>query len=518
MPSNQFAEFSKQYLFLRMHPFGPGTSFLSPLPLRDQPRERRLGPTFLRPGLVVLAFSTIAGALFGQAQPPSQNEPFGEFTPDYVVLSEVTPIRKDDDLYLRVRGESPLCPAGTQIDFVLTWRASRVESYPFTATEDRQIAAEFKVGKVPRTREHFHLRTIIYEKEQSRRIKKEIEALDSFHPALEPWTNHHFKQSFQLWSLDEVETEESEVAEYFDDKIAQLRELDKAVQDQKAKVVGGEEWVTLGGSFEVKRWRKWFDEEIVSELRKLSILIEDQFYRPKFLPYRHGLFALKQAHLYVSARIFLASIETYREYGHTPHQEDLKPPGFPKLPQVPGGELNLGGFQKRIDISIGRIPNDRVERAFILISNPDFDAVIFRHLTQEELDRGQFDALREQATWSPTEEDVIQFEAGLKEFLSKIYPDDPRLIYQIYLFRRQFVGLTRGDQQILHCTFVNSVSPTFSESMLRVIEVDRDPARVFSMEYNPESQEYRLVTNLKKSALAPAATQPDSRPSSQPKG
>lgn len=268
------------------------------------PRTARLGV------LVALGLLGWVGSL--KAQPESMIR--------LITLTSVTAAKEDGKWVITAQGAAPKLPAGAKVDFQVTWRSQVLQSF----RETLESPAAFTVSLKPKagfaSTDGLLLQTVVYLKDatsgQSVQPKKVLDAIkadpESFPPNRAPWTDYNFDLTFQLTTPEDMQAELEQTRKFFEDRYVALAKLDRVVADQVKAVQAGSEFVTKD-KFDAKKWRKWFDDDVVKPIVDLQKEIEKAHENPQYIPYRTALFLLQELSGAIGKRVLTAQADLYKE-------------------------------------------------------------------------------------------------------------------------------------------------------------------------------------------------------------
>lgn len=269
-----------------------------------------------RLGAAVLALSVL-GLLAGaraHAQP--------ETMVHVITLASVKADKQDGKWVITVVGAAPKVPVGTKVDFQITWRSQVLESFRETLDSPSQFTVTLKPKSGFATTDDLLLQTLISLKDpesgqsiQSKKVQDAIKADPvTFAPERAPWTDYHFDRTFRLTTAEDLEAELVEVRKFFEDRYLALAGLDRAVSDRVKAVQAGTEFMNKD-KFESKKWRKWFDDDVVKPIVDLQKELEKTQQNPKFVPYRTPLYLLSELSNAIGKRVLAAQSDLYKEKG-----------------------------------------------------------------------------------------------------------------------------------------------------------------------------------------------------------
>lgn len=403
-----------------------------------------------------------------------------------VYLDFVDSFKRDGQTYIQVKARCPEVPEECKIDFVLTWKSRTIESYEVTPDNGR-VETEFKVGKVPRTRDDFYFRTIIYPEKQSPAVKKAIEKLPvAFDPHLAPWTDHHSFQKFKLFQAEEFKESRAGIRKELEQKLETIRKLDEEVREAYDLALIGERFAAKDGTFDVTAWRAWLDGHVLEQLKKLRENIAEWQTESRYLPYQRSLWALDRLTNRVASRVLEHSVELYEFYRLEPLRADVKPKAFERERVALERGLDLHPEIVIFQEELGIIPSDKVEYPFSLILNDEYRGVVWRHLTAEELAEGKFDEWRTRATWTPDPETVAKAESMLPTYLEE--HAEPGLVEALSFYRRQYLGMGPPEHRILRIVLIDQASQLREEWLDRALAPKDDPGYISTIHYDLSKQ------------------------------
>lgn len=417
------------------------------------------------------------------AQPPVETS----YT--LVYLDAVDSFKRDGQTYIQVKARCPEVPAGCKVDFVLTWKSRSIESYEVIPS-DGAVETEFKVGKVPRTREDFYFRTIIYPEKQSSAVKKAIEKLPvAFDPDLAPWTDHHSFQKFKLFQAEEFKESRAGIRKALEKELELITKLEDEVREAYDLALIGERFAAKDGTFDVTAWRAWIDGHVLAQLKTLRENIATWHTESRFLPYQRSLWALDQLTNRVASRVLARSVELYEFYRLEPLRADVKPKAFERERVALERPLDLQPEIVIFQEELGIIPSDKVEYPFSLILKDEYRGVVWRHLTAEELAEGKFDEWRSQAKWTPDPELIAKAESALPAYLEEHAA--PGLAEVLPFYRRQYLGMGPPERRILRIVLIDQASQLREDWLDRALAPKDDPGYISTIHYDVSTQSFQ---------------------------
>lgn len=242
---------------------------------------------------------------------------------------KVAPSEKVKNSYtIEIRAKTNALPHGTRVDFLLTCRSQTIETYTEEVPGNKSISSDFIVKNVHPGPDKYMFRTVIDLKKQPTAVRKQIEKdKKRFPPAGNPWTEFHFENQFNIGTAAEIAEEVAEIRTWFVSRYTELATLDGKVA---ANVKGIEEGTSsdfLGsdGTFDEKKWRKWFDKKAVERLIEIQKEIKTSFVKPRFSAHRLVLANLSELTNSVAWRSVDKSVKLYRSLDLKPNPTDLKP-------------------------------------------------------------------------------------------------------------------------------------------------------------------------------------------------
>lgn len=246
-----------------------------------------------------------------------------EVRKDLVKLTSIKAAKEGDTWVISLRGKAPKLPKGTKVNFHLTWLGQSVAVFKETISGD--FALELKPKKVPLTQDEFMLKTVIVTEDQTSKVKKAIAAdPESFVPAGEPWTTYFFDHGVRLATPEEIAAELQVMKEFFKSRYTELAKLDKTVKDAAKAAKEGTDY-DKSGSFDEKKWRKWFDKDVVERIKEVQAEIVTSHQDSRFLPHRATLGLLTEVSAGVARRSLKRQKSLYEAKEVTLSDEDDKP-------------------------------------------------------------------------------------------------------------------------------------------------------------------------------------------------
>ena len=242
---------------------------------------------------------------------------------------KVVPTGKAKNSYtIEIRAKSNSLPLGTKVDFLLTCRSQTIETYTEEVPGNKRISSDFVIKNVHPGPDKYMFRTVIDLKKQPTGVRKQIEKDKArFPPAGNPWTEFHFENQFNIGTAAEIAAEVAEIRKWFVSRYTELAKLDGEVSSKVKGTEDGTSTDFLGkdGSFEEKKWRKWFDSKVVDRLVEIQKEIKESFVKPRFSAHRLVLANLSELTNSVAWRAIDKSAGLYRSLDLRPNPADIKP-------------------------------------------------------------------------------------------------------------------------------------------------------------------------------------------------
>ena len=116
--------------------------------------------------------------------------------------------------------------------------------------------------------------------------------------------------------------ERKAIREFFKTRYTELAKLDGTVKTKAEAAKSGEE------EFDPKKWRKWFDKDVVERIKEVQKEIQDSHQEKRFLPYRRTLFLLTEVSAGVARRSLKRQKELYEAKETALDKADDKPEGL----------------------------------------------------------------------------------------------------------------------------------------------------------------------------------------------
>lgn len=265
-------------------------------------------------GLLALVFVSAFDASRVEAQSEARDP--------IVQITSIKAEKKDKKWVIKVKGEAPKLPEGVKVDFEMTWRSQVIETFREKIESPKRFEVLLSPKKGLATADGLQIKTVIYLKDiksgrsvQSKSVRSAIDKdTKTFNPASKPWTDHHFDHEFRLATEEELEAELGAIRKYFEDRYVELAKLDRLVKSNAEAVREGTEFST-GDKLDTKKWRKWFDKDVVERLIELREETKKEYENKDFLPYRAALFNLEELTAAVAKRALSKQRKLYKEYG-----------------------------------------------------------------------------------------------------------------------------------------------------------------------------------------------------------
>ncbi|MEM7264178.1 MAG: hypothetical protein AAF488_19490, partial [Planctomycetota bacterium] len=302
--------------------------------------------------------------------------------------------------------------------------------------------------------------------------------------------DHHFDHRFRLYSLEEESELLAPVQTFFSERLDQIDALRRALEVEAELASLGEKYTDPAGQFSSQKWRDYFEAEFVKPLLALRSEATESLAKPRMIPFRRALNALRKMTLHSALRGYQKSVKLHQELGVAPPKKMIDAATL----ELTKGErrallaFDVGAGQRIIREELRLVPTDYVEDAFQMVVSEEFQGILFRHLTEHERAVGKFDPVRERASWTPEEDQIHELEKGLTAYLESI-PEGENTARLLRNYRRQYIGLERDGRRIIHLSLVNARSPRLVESVRRILTASpRD--QVVTLEYDPAAQSY----------------------------
>ncbi|MFN0060228.1 MAG: hypothetical protein ACKVX7_17355 [Planctomycetota bacterium] len=422
---------------------------------------------------------------FAQEHPPPPIQV--EALTTIVVMRGVESLRRDDRIFVKVAAHALRAPAGTKVDFLLTWRSMEIDKFEATVNDDHEIHAEFQIGKLPRIRDAFYFRTVIHLAKQTPEVRSLIEKDPAtFEPALNPWTDYHSQLRFRLLTAEEANQALAELRSLVAAEQQILDETNRGLDDAAKRAVGGEDFIDAAGRFDPERWKKWLGESVFAPLRALQQRVVTNIADPRYVPFRRALHIVGSFAEHSAARGVSETKQVLKELSPGLATEQFVPTDLALTPnRKPLSDREYDDLVAQLQIELDVVPVTLVENAFTYALGQNYTGVIFRRLEPDELKSGSFDEWRTRATWTPTTEDVAKFESQIAQELTRLAPERTGLAAGLVVMRRQYVGFDVASEQRLLCTFVHPRSPASRELHYRVKTPRPADELHFSLVYDP---------------------------------
>ncbi|MEM7167091.1 MAG: hypothetical protein AAF581_16635 [Planctomycetota bacterium] len=245
---------------------------------------------------------------------------------DLISLKSVQATKKDGKWVIAVRGAGKKLPKGTKVNFHLTWRGQDVAVFKESVSGDFNLNLSPK--KVPITQDEFFIKTIILLEDQTTKVKKRIKGdTDTFAPAAAPWTSHFFDHGVRLATSEEIAAELQEIKKYFKERYTELAKMDQKVKTNVEAAEAATDF-DKGGAFDTKKWRKWFDTDVVGRIKEIQEEINTAHTESRFLPYRRTLFLLTEVSAGVGRRSLSRQKKLYSSKSATLTDAEKAPEGL----------------------------------------------------------------------------------------------------------------------------------------------------------------------------------------------
>ncbi len=258
---------------------------------------------------------------FGSATPPLLAQ---EQAREYLKVDKVERVDDDKKIQIKVRGKRGSLPKGTKVSFQITWMFQPVHTEEIRLNED-SFSEVITINSAPIVADDFSLIAIIDLEKQTRTVSKQLSRdKEGFPPGEHPWTQYFPQQPFKLFSEARVAEEVKFVRDYIEQHISQLKELRKLAVTNFENADFAEDFVRKD-KFDEKKWRKFYDEQVIAEMRKLQKDLESKVNSSRFNPYRGPLFNLTELNHCIAWHILNFSKSLYDIMARDPDPMDTDP-------------------------------------------------------------------------------------------------------------------------------------------------------------------------------------------------